>query len=237
MFNKKILLYSCCLFLIISCKKDALMTFQESHFSSDQSGLVDINIPVAQGEDAIAKSINATIEKHIIYELLTSETEGISANTIEESITVFSKEYSDFKNDFSENTPLWEAQIDGDIMFQSESIISMALTSYINTGGAQGILHISIYNFNAQTGKIILNKELFNDYDGFYKIAKTYYQKELKSEGISIDSEKFKLPMNIGYSAEGILLLYNMNEINAYSEGTLDFTIPYKDISYYLNYQ
>tara|TARA_R110000868_G_scaffold185488_1_gene427449 strand:- start:1428 stop:2099 length:672 start_codon:yes stop_codon:yes gene_type:complete len=223
--------------MIVSCKEDALMTFQESHFSSDQNGLVDINIPVAQGEDSIATSINATIEKHIIYELLAGETEGINANTIQESIAGFSKEYSNFKNDFPDNTPLWEAQIDGDIMFQSEAIISIALTSYINTGGAQGILHISIYNFNAQTGKTILNKDLFNDYDGFFKIAKMYYQKEFESEGISMESEKFTLPMNIGYSTKGILLLYNMNEINTFSKGPLDFTIPYSAISYYLNYQ
>ncbi len=37
-------------------------------------------------------------------------------------------------------------------MYQSSEVISVALTSYINTGGAHGVLTITFLNFDAETG-------------------------------------------------------------------------------------
>lgn len=106
-------------------------------------------------------------------------------------------------------------------MYQSETVISIALTSYMDTSGAHGNLNISFLNFNAKTGKLIANTDLFNDKKAFFKLAKTYYQNNIDKKDAVFDSENFVLPANIGYTEDGIILLYNTYEIAAYSAGTL----------------
>ena len=45
----------------------------------------------------------------------------------------------------------------------------------------------------------------------------------------------FQLPETIGYSDEGIIILYNPYEIASYAQGIVEFTIPFEDVSSFLN--
>ena len=45
----------------------------------------------------------------------------------------------------------------------------------------------------------------------------------------------FQLPETLGYSDEGLIVLYNPYEIASYSQGIIEFTIPYSEISSFLN--
>ena len=42
------------------------------------------------------------------------------------------------------------------------------------------------------------------------------------------------LPENIGFSDEGVILLYNVYEIAPYSEGITEFTIPFEEVLKYI---
>jgi Protein of unknown function (DUF3298)/Deacetylase PdaC len=218
-------------FIIISCKNDPLITFKEVSITNGDASTVEVNIPLADGNEAIANAINSTIKKNVVASLQIGEPDTITSKSIKESIHAFNKEFHDFQNDFPESEQNWEAQIDGDVMYQSEDIISIALTSYMDTGGAHGNLIISFLNFNANTGKLILNTDLFKDKNAFYKLAKSYFQKSIKDKDAVFEPENFVLPANIGYTEDGIILLYNTYEIAAYSEGTIEFTIPYGEVN------
>lgn len=45
----------------------------------------------------------------------------------------------------------------------------------------------------------------------------------------------FQLPESIGFSDEGVIILYNPYEIASYSQGIIEFTIPYEEIESNLN--
>ena len=45
----------------------------------------------------------------------------------------------------------------------------------------------------------------------------------------------FQLPESIGFSDEGVIILYNPYEIASYSQGIIEFTIPYNEIDANLN--
>ncbi len=45
----------------------------------------------------------------------------------------------------------------------------------------------------------------------------------------------FQLPESLGFSDEGLIILYNPYEIASYSQGIIEFTIPYDTINDYLN--
>ncbi|MFV9549677.1 DUF3298 and DUF4163 domain-containing protein [Algibacter sp. PT7-4] len=230
----KHLLFSLCFFAFFNCKEDTTTVFTNVNITSQNNTIVEINIPKATGSNAISNTINTTIHNTVISTLHISNLDNITSLSVEESINAFNNEYTAFKNDFPEAVLPWEAQVDGEIMHQSSNIISIAITSYINTGGAHGNLNITFLNFNAETGKKIENNQLFNNIEGLKKIIKPYFVEATKNKNLLIDNAEFKLPENIGYNENGIVFLYNTYEIAPYTTGIIEFVIPYKDINPYL---
>ena len=220
--------------LLFNCSEDIKTTFSDINISTENNNIVEVNIPKALGNQEITDSINYEIEKSVIEALVFGEQSNIQLKTIEESIIAFNQEYNTFKADFPESSQIWEAQIDGEVLFQSSEIISISITSYVDTGGAHGILNISVLNFNSITGNRISNKDLFTDFDGFKAIAQTYFYQEIKENDVVFDQNKFELPTNIGYTDDGLVLLYNTYEIAPYSTGIIEFAIPFKAIESYL---
>jgi len=204
MIKKTFLFIFCCFFFLFNCNEDIKTTFSEVTVSTNNNDIVEINIPKATGNKSIINNINSEINKTVI------------------------------KTDFPESAQIWEAQIDGEKLYQSPEIISIAITSYINTGGAHGNLNISFLNFNGETGNLITNNNLFKNIDAFKEIAKTYFNETIKDKDILFDSKKFVLPENIAYNEEGVVLLYNTYEIAPYSSGIIEFTIPFEKISNFL---
>ncbi|WP_445735361.1 DUF3298 and DUF4163 domain-containing protein [Mariniflexile sp.] len=222
-------------FFIFSCNKEASKTtFSETSITTDNNKLVEVNIVKANGNSLASNEINSEIKKIVMAALQIGEPETMTSKSIEESIRVFNDEYNAFNADFPDTTAPWEAQIDGEIMFQSPEIISIAITSYVNTGGAHGITNISFLNFNALTGKRILNNNLFTDEAAFKEAAKPYFKAAIEADDVLFEPDNFQLPANIGYNEEGIVLIYNTYEIAPYSTGIIDFTIPIDEVSSYL---
>lgn len=228
---KHYFLIGCCCLFVFSCKNDPLITFKETSITSNDGLIVEVNIPLAEGSKTVADAINNTVEKSVISSLQIGDIDTLAFHSIKDGIEGFNKEFETFKHDFPETAYPWEAQIDGDVMYQSNTIISLALTSYTNTGGAHGNLVIRFFNFNAQTGKTIPNTELFHDKATFYNLAKTCFQEQVDYKNILFEPEKFVLPSNIGYSEDGIILLYNTYEIAPYSAGVIEVTIPYDQVN------
>lgn len=232
-YNKYIFLI-CSFFLFQTCEEEEYITFSEVNITTKNNSLVDINIPKASGNSAKSEEINNELSHIIAKELQIGDSDNATSNSIEESINSFNKEYHSFITDFPESNQIWEAQIDGDVIFQSEEIITISLTSYINTGGAHGILTITITNFDALTGKRIPNTDLTNNPERFKNIAKTFFDNTIKDKSTLFKPENFSLPANIGYTQDGILFIYNTYEIAPYSSGLIEFTVPFKDIDSYL---
>ncbi|NNC50891.1 MAG: DUF3298 and DUF4163 domain-containing protein [Flaviramulus sp.] len=227
MLNKKYRFIIGALFILLACEEDIKVDFSEINISSENNKIVEVYIPNAIGNKDVATNINSAIEKIVIAALHIGEPDNITSKSIETSITAFNNEYVAFINDFPETSPPWEAQIDGEVLYQSPEIISVAITSYTNTGGAHGTLNISFENFNSQTGLPITNLELFNDIDAFKKLAKSYLDKSIENKNILFDPLEFELPNNIAYSEEGLILLYNTYEIAPYTAGVIEFVIPF----------
>ncbi|GAA3558624.1 DUF3298 and DUF4163 domain-containing protein [Snuella lapsa] len=225
-------LYIICLLIVYNCSKTAGVTFDENAITTNNNSIVTINLPLANGNTPISKHINSVIKKEAAFALQTDSQN--TTRSIEDNIIAFNDAYNTFKNDFPDSAQQWEAQIDGDLMFQSQDIISIAITSYTNTGGAHGITKISFLNFNAKNGEALNNIDLFKDLESFKKVAKSHFKSTVSNKDIAIDSKSFILPKQIGFSEEGLILLYNTYEIAPYSSGIIEFTIPYHEINTFL---
>lgn len=221
--------------MLFSCKKEEELTFSEIQITTKNNTTVEVFIPKADGNKVASETINTEIESFVAATLVVGKPEiENKTSSITKQIETFNEEYINFTKDFPEASQIWEAQIDGEITFQSPEIVSIAITSYLNTGGAHGNTSISFLNFDTATGKRILNKNLFTDIEAFKHIAKTYFDEEVEDKTILFEPESYTLPENIGFSEEGIILLYNTYEIAPYSTGIIEFTIPFEKANDYL---
>ncbi|XCF06300.1 DUF3298 domain-containing protein [Tamlana crocina] len=235
MLQKQRYFYILIFLLVLSCNKEVKTSFSEINITTENNTIVEVNIPEAKGKKTITEQINSEIRKTITTALHIGDPDDVPSISIEESIKRFNEEYQGFKRDFPETELPWEAQIDGEVVYQTPEIICAAITTYTNTGGAHGLSNISFLNFNATTGNRISNEKLITDLEAFKKMAKPYFDKAIaEKEHAIFDTEAFQLPANIGYTEDGLVLLYNTYEIAPYSTGIIEFKIPYEEAEPFL---
>jgi len=145
--------------------KKQKITFSEKNFTTNQNKIVEINIPQAEGIEAVKNNINTSIEAMVSASLNLDEDSVAKSMSVSESIDKFNSEYASFKSEFPESALEWEAQIDGEIMYQSEAVISIVITNYLNTGGAHGSLVVSFLNFDALTGQLLKKRTIIQRYE------------------------------------------------------------------------
>ena len=223
---------------IISCNQKVNIVFTEFNIELNENAFIEINAPRAEGTSEISNTINSNIENQIAKTLNFAEDE--SSITLSDAITKFDSIFIAFKDDFEETSLIWEAVIDGEITYKSPQIICVALNSYLNTGGAHGNMNISFLNLNSQTGEVLQNNDLIKNRKAFVELAKSHFKIKM---GDSLNEntlkdyffgEDFQLPANMGYSDEGVILLYNVYEIASYAQGITEFTIPFEEALPYL---
>ena len=136
----------------------------------------------------------------------------------------------------------WEATIDGEVVYEDENIITLMLNSYSFTGGAHGYASTSFLNFDKRQGTELENWELFDDLEGFEDFAETKFRiqekipqnKNINSTGFMFEGDSFHLSENLGYTQEGLQLIYNQYEVASYADGPIVLTLPYNEINLYL---
>ncbi|MCB4807409.1 DUF3298 and DUF4163 domain-containing protein [Tamlana sp. 62-3] len=223
------------LITFFSCKKETeTIQFRETSFNVENNNLVAINAILAKGNEKITSKINRQINAALINALQVRDTDTKALETVEEGISLFNSTYNSFSEEVKEATPPWETQIDVEVMYQSEALASIAITSYVYEGGAHGLTTIIFKNFDLTTGNLIDNVDLFTDYKSFKKLSETYFDKNIEDKNSLFEPSNFKMPKNIAYSNEGIVLLYNTYEIAPYSTGIIEFLIPYNESQPYL---
>lgn len=227
------------LILTFSCEEMINITFTESSLEFNKNAIVEVNIPKAEGNPLVSENINHTIENHIANSLVFSE-ELSDTISLEYALDKFDSEYAAFKSDFEESALVWEGLFDGEVTYQSPMLITIAINSYLNTGGAHGNMNITLFNFDALTGQLLSNEELIADMPSFIEIAEKHFKLNTKTEDPNgfddyFFGEGFHLPANIGLNDEGILLFYNVYEIASYAVGITEFTIPFDEVEDLLN--
>jgi Deacetylase PdaC/Protein of unknown function (DUF3298) len=224
------------LFLLsaFSCVEDTKLSFIETNDIYKNNALVEINIPKAEGDSNLANKINYKIENHIANMLNFSEDDS-DRIVLKNAINQFDAEYKAFKNDFEESALVWEALFDGEVTYQSSEIISIAINSYLNTGGAHGNMNVTFLNFDPKTGDVLTFDDLFTNIGDMTKAVKPFFNGKTKAENTAyFFGEEFHLPANIGFNDDGVIFFYNIYEIASYSDGITEFTIPFEDIDSFL---
>lgn len=227
------------IFVAFGCSEEQNIEFKEYNDLKENNAVVEINIPVAQGNSVSSLTINDRISNEIIEALDFSENDQPPV-TVDEAISNFDDEYAKIKSDFPDSKMIWEATFDGEVTYQSSEVITIALSSYLNTGGAHGTAMIKMLNFDTKSGAEISFDSMILNMEDFQKLVETHFKKAI-SQKKNADfkdyfwDKGFSLPENMGLSEEGLICFYNVYEIAPYSEGATEFVIPFEDLENYLS--
>lgn len=191
----------------------------------------------ATGKSELSNTINTNVENTIIKTLSTTDNKA----NLKDVLKAFNEEYLSFNSDFSEvSEPVWELLIETELSYQSEAVITIAISTYEFKGGAHGNDHIEFLNLDAITGKVLNLEDIISDKEGFKTLAKKHYIKSLETNEADLKMEDFffgkpfQLPENIGFSDDGLVLLYNVYELASYDQSYTEFVIPFEEAESYL---
>ncbi|MEO9894291.1 DUF3298 domain-containing protein [Aurantibacter sp.] len=238
-------IYIVILVLLIGCKNEDKLTLAPQIFSGENCEgcpQISINIPQVLEETRLAENINSSISNEITSILLFEDTDNSQSYTIEEGIEAFKKEHREITKLYQDEVETWEATIEGDVSYEDKNMLTIILASYLYSGGAHGYESIRFLNFEKKTGKKLKNYELFKDEEAFKNLAEKAFRKaegiaenkSINATGFMFEGETFYLPENLGFTKEGIKLLYNQYEVASYADGPIEIIIPYESAKSHL---
>lgn len=235
--------YAIVLLLLIGCQKEKKLTFEPlvlDETRCSECPEVAIDIPNAFENSKAARTINTALKEEII-EILNydDETEAIS---IKDAVKSFSDGYWELKKLYPEEATAWKAEIEGKITYDGPEFLTIELNSYLFTGGAHGYSSKRFLNFNKTKGKELENWQLFKDRENFQEFAEQKFRTQesipleapINSTGFMFERDSFYLPENIGFTKEGVELLYNPYEVASYADGPIVLTLPFADVQPFL---
>ncbi len=240
---KFILTYSLLFFVLLSCKNEDRLTFESLVFNTENCENcpeVSIAVPKAIEQSKLAKTINTALNEEIIDLLLFDD--EIEVATIEQALTSFKNGYVELQKLYTNESTGWKAKINGTIVYEDTSILTIELDSYMFTGGAHGYTSKRFLNFDKKKGTELENWQLFKNRTDFQLFAETMFRaqekipqdKPINHTGFMFEKDSFYLPENIGFTKKGIKLLYNQYEVASYADGPIVLVLPYKEVKKYL---
>ncbi|MBF7091072.1 DUF3298 and DUF4163 domain-containing protein [Flavobacterium sp. ALJ2] len=234
------------LFILTSCTKE--LSFKEQTFEKKSTlpcksncPQISLKIPIAQNPPIVADSINKKVFS-VLKEIVYFGEKPFESTDYNDLTTSFIGSYEEMHKKFPDDKFGWEAKIEGNIEYQSDSIINIKINHYTFTGGAHGYQGYRSLLFNPKTGKTITNKKLFVNEKDFKVFAEKQFRAKYKipvtgsinATGLMFENEKFNLPLNIFYTKEGLLLYYNSYEAASYADGPKELLLPYDKVNDYL---
>jgi len=243
MFNKldkplkKLVLILALFGIMVSCGSETGLEFKTTYFALEDGVKVEVDYPIIINNNLAAQRINQTISNYIVN-AFSFEDKSSSETDVNRAITDFSLEFQKFKTDFPEDLIPWEAYIEGELLYNSPLITTIAVNSYMFTGGAHGNDYVKLFNFNTETGDVLKVNDVLDLNTEFMALAKSKFEAEVVKNDSNINDyffgEDFKLPENMGLNDQGLIFVYNKYEIASYAQGYTEFLLEFKELEKFL---
>jgi len=198
---------------------------------------VRVGIPEAGDNTPLGRGVNQALREEVIEILDYDETRNATA--IPEAIEAFSTAYRELRRQFPDETIGWEAELEGQITYEDDRLLSVKLESYVFTGGAHGLLTIRYLNFDKKTGEELGAEALFADLTALENMAEKAFREAkgipsgagINDTGFMFEEDRFALPENLGFTPQGLELLYNPYEVASYADGPVSLVLPMESIA------
>jgi len=234
----------CVLLLFIGCNRGNNLTFEPNSVvdkACSDCPEIELIIPRAMNKTKLARKINTTLEEELINLLVFDE--EIAASSLTEAVNSFKNGFQEMKARYPDESEIWEAKIKGELIYESKNILTFVINSYLFTGGAHGYTNRTYLNFDKRKGNELEIWELFDEKERFEHFAEIKFRIQegiaqddpINSTGFMFENDAFYLPENIGFTKDGLVLLYNQYEVASYADGVIELTIPFNEVENYLS--
>lgn len=242
----RILLSLILLSAFVACQPTEELQLESRQYSGPQCETcpsVTISVLEALGDRPLDEAIN-TAQREEIITLLDYDQELDPAD-IPGAIEAFQSAFRKIQEEFPEELTGWEAMADTDLGYYDSHVVSLKMETYVFTGGAHGLGTTRYLNFERNTGKELEAMELFKDPEAFAAYAESSFRKQygipsdapINSTGFMFEDDQFKLPQNIGFRNEGMVLHYNPYEAASYADGALVLEFPHEAVRPFLAWE
>ena len=242
-YMKAPLIYFLIILVLAGCQKEDKLTFEPLTLleqSCAECPEITIAIPRAKGSTKAAKTINTALREEII-ELLHFDEDTVIVN-LNDALASFENGFSEIRYLDTVKIAPWEANIKAEVVYEDKKVLTLQLDSYIFTGGAHGYTAKRFLNFDKRKGIELENWQLFQNRKNFQLYAEAKFREQeaiptkasINETGFMFERDTFYLPKNIGFTQDGIKLLYNPYEVAAYADGPIVLTLPFKDVAPFL---
>lgn len=229
--------------LIVGCQNTNTLDTEQITINGDicpNCPNIDISIPHIKNKTVVAKTINTAVKEEIISLLIYDD--EIEIIDLKDALTSFKNGFLELRKLYTDETTIWEAAIDAQVTFEDAQFVTIALNSYIYTGGAHGYTSQRYLNFDKLKGIELENWQLLKNEEDFTVFAESTFRekhqipvdKSINYTGFMFDNNLYYLPENIGFTKDGMVLLYNPYEVASYSDGNIELIIPYEIAKKYL---
>ncbi len=209
------------------------VTFQESsdEIKADDGTVLlenSTSMPVVaiEGADEAAAKINADIAK---YYNLSSDQETVELARLDYEASQADEDGGWFRG--------YSQSVYADVTRMDDSVLSLEVTSYSDTGGAHGNYGAVGLNYNVKTGELISLEDLAEDYAAFHATAldyivnlaetPTYQEKLFGPSKADLDSALFEWGSWV-FTQSGISFMSDPYALGPYAAGEIYFRLPYE---------
>lgn len=170
------------------------------------------------------------------------------AQVLHSPVDSFFAEYKNLKRNMQNSTAgeipaifNWESDLDMKILWNADSIVSVAFQSYQYTGGAHGLSNTLLHVFDRKENKTLTMNDIFKP--GYEQELRQALEEELRKQydipdnaplngdhGLLFD-KRLALTKNFYLTGKGIGFIYNPYEVAPYVVGQIDLYIPFSKIA------
>ncbi|MFM1878709.1 MAG: hypothetical protein RLZZ241_1575 [Bacteroidota bacterium] len=239
--NKLFLLF---IFLgIWSCAVEQGITWGSGEYKGGTcSGCPEVLISIPEALDTLGmgKVVNTSLREEIIS--LLDYDDSNNAETISQAIASFENASGELQKKFPDEQMEWEAKIVGEISYEDNNIISISLDTYTFTGGAHGLAFSRFLNFSKISEAEIELLDFFDGAEKLIEMSEKIFRAQfnipdsigINETGFMFEGDVFSLPQTMGFSPNGLELIYNTYEIASYADGEIRLTLSWESIAPYL---
>ena len=150
--------------------------------------------------------------------------------------------FEDFRNAAMgrDRRPAWYLERKVSTVWWADSLLSLRFYEESYTGGAHPNFGAGFQVFDLKRESVVTLDSLIKPDPSdklLRKAEESFRTEQIVMEGESLDEagfwfegKQFYLPENYALTDSGLLFLYNPYEIGPYSEGMIEFTIPYREL-------
>lgn len=192
-------------------------------------------------DDAVKKTADSIVKNNLLGLIETPD--SLNTMPVDElfMLTVagyFNSDYVKSISDGGGDLPPWSLDVDVSYNGAPASLLTFSISHYLYTGGAHPNGHLSYYNLEKKTGRLLHLKDVCTDIPELTRRAEVYFRRqqglaegeEYAEQGYWFENDRFHLNENFYFADGQLVFLYNQYEIAPYAMGVISCKVPLTEL-------